>query len=70
MITVVYWDGGEKKIIKDFEIKSTSLDFTIYNQTSVPPFILYLETQYTLEPILYMKKNYQSLQFHTRIMII
>ena len=51
MITVVYWDGGEKKIIKDFAIKSTSVDFTIYNQTSVPPFILYLETQHTLEPI-------------------
>lgn len=51
MITVVYWDGGEKKIIKDFAIKSTSVDFTIYNQTSVPPFILYLETQHTHELI-------------------
>ena len=45
-ITIVYWEDGQKKIIKDFLAggASTPIDFTIQNPSAIPPFIMYLET--------------------------
>ena len=45
-ITVVYWDNVEKKIIKDYLAGTTStpIDFTIEKPTSIPPFMIFLET--------------------------
>ena len=44
-ITIVYWEGGQKKIVKDFlaGTASTPINFTINAPTSIPPFIIYLD---------------------------
>ncbi len=45
LITLVYWDNGQKKYIKDYLAggATTQIDFVINNPTSIPPFILYME---------------------------
>lgn len=45
-ITLVYWEDGQKKIIKDYVAGygATPIEFSINNPTSVPPYILYIES--------------------------
>ena len=44
-ITIVYWEDGQKKIVKDFlaGTAATPINFTINTPTSLPPFIMYLD---------------------------
>ena len=44
-ITIVYWDDGQKNIIKDYLAAgaTTPINFTINTPTSLPPFIMYLD---------------------------
>lgn len=45
-VTIVYWDDGQKKIIKDYLAAgaTTPINFTINTPTSLPPFMVYIET--------------------------
>ena len=45
-MTLIYWDNGEKKVIRDFlsGMNQTVLEFTIEKPTAVPPYILYFDS--------------------------